>query len=156
MDYQVLIQTHTDTEPKKLPTLRQWIANNTNINYDKHYAVTKIWEPNLYPNWSLETDSFIIRLPSATADVANLVQLVEQCRENCRAIGIRLDKDRKGDYFLGVFPLDEWVWRRLGSSGYSISDPTPLPQPKKPRASKKPESQVLAEELEDGLDRIGL
>lgn len=61
-DYEYL-----DAQQEKLPTLRQYLKTNGKTKRPKKFLVCKIWIPNKYPSYSLETEHFRASVGKSTA-----------------------------------------------------------------------------------------
>lgn len=49
---------YTSFEKERTPTLRQYVKSKKGKNIPKKFMVVKIWVPNKYPSYSIETEHF--------------------------------------------------------------------------------------------------
>lgn len=59
--------TFTEITERRLPTLRQYLQAKRGKSIPKKFLVLKIWIPNKYPSYSLETEHFRASVGKNTA-----------------------------------------------------------------------------------------
>lgn len=58
---------YLDATQERLPTLRQYLNTSGKTKRPKKFLVCKIWVPNKYPSYSLETEHFRASVGKSTA-----------------------------------------------------------------------------------------
>lgn len=107
------------TPQAKLPTLRQWLKTVGEGKIAQAYMVTKVWKPNVYSNFTFETEKFRVRIDENHPLYSDLISLVpEWCKEDM-ALAVAVDEERDGSFEFK--DLEENVdWQELGETGYLI------------------------------------
>lgn len=132
----------------KLPTLKQFLK--TIPKKDKLpelYIVTKIWYPNQYPNFSLETERFIVRVNENSQLGTELLQLWEQIEDEEWCLGIKVVNRSFGEFELVNHETERCTWEDLGRYGRKLTvqerkkSPSRLSKGRdRKRDSRKPDS----------------
>lgn len=118
---------------KKLPTFAQWLKTASDADVSPRRYVEKIWLPNTFPNFTLETEVFRLRIVETTSIGATLSQLMEELADKESAVYVEIIDKKKGLYRVGVSDDEKASWEELGQSGFKL---TIQEKPTKKRAPK--------------------
>lgn len=90
-------KTFSRIEDEKLPTLRQYVKGKTGKAMPKRFLVTKVWYPNKYPSYGIETEHFRATV-GETTPLGNLItENLEtlQSSEKATFLSISLEDPKK-------------------------------------------------------------
>lgn len=124
---------------KKLPTFAQWLKTASDADISPRRFVEKIWLPNTFPNFTLETEVFRLRVVETSAIGATLSQLMEELADEESAVYVEIINKAKGLYRIGVADDEKASWETLGESGFKL---TIQDKPNKKRAPKNSSSKT--------------
>lgn len=134
-------ELRSDTSFKKLPTYNAWCIENLKRKTAEIYQVTVIFKPNKFPNYTLNTEQFTIRINENNPlfdefDHFYNYQLVDE--GICLGIKV-LDKENKL-FALSNMTDSKCYWEELGNVGVKVAETLPNKKPK--RSPKKPVSST--------------
>ena len=110
------------------PTFFQWCKSTKGEKTPDKLFVVKVWEPNKFPDLTLETEQFRLRVSHKSSLFSAIKDLIEQWAGEDTALAIaEIDKDGY-DFVLEVCETEKAEWGGLGSSGWTL---TILDKPKK-------------------------
>lgn len=124
---------------KKLPTFAQWLKVASDADVRPRRFVEKIWLPNTFPNFTLETEVFRLRVVETSAIGTTLSQLMEELADEESAVYVEVIDKAKGLYRIGVADDEKASWETLGESGFKL---TIQDKPNKKRAPKNSSSKT--------------
>ena len=118
---------------QKLPTFAQWLKVASDADVSARRYVTKIWLPNTFPNFTLETEVFRLRVNETSSIGATLTQLMEELADKESAVFVEIIDKKKGLYRVGTTDDEKASWEEMGQSGYKL---TIQEKPSRKRAPK--------------------
>lgn len=104
-------------ERPKLPTLRQWLKTQPKELPRTLFSIKFVWLPNIYPNFTFETDEFKVRVGDKSPIYDDLLVLVDQWCKDDDPIAIDLSNEE----VLFEFTLledYEVKWKTVGENGW--------------------------------------
>jgi hypothetical protein len=106
---------------EKLPTMSQYLKQNTDVKYPLYSTLTTIWFPGTWDNYSLESKLFRINIgtnhPLYSAIDSGIVRLLE---ETDTALLIEL---MDGQGTVGIRESSLYgKYSRIGNAGYKFSE----------------------------------
>lgn len=103
-----------------LPTIKQWMKSVGREALDCTYLIKIVWLPNLYPNISLDTEAFRVRLSPGNFLYSVVQENIEDWIDNDRVIGIQIDSRIPLKLTLLELETDQASWDELGEHGYKL------------------------------------
>lgn len=83
------------------------------------YLVTKVWTPNVYDNFTFETEKFRVRVDDSHPLYDSLVAIIPDWFKEDMALAICVDEARDGSF--DFKDSEENVdWQKLGETGYLL------------------------------------
>lgn len=145
----------SESDFEKLPTLTQYLKKvPKKQKLPDLYIVTKIWYPNNYPNFSLETEYFMVRVKEDTQLGTELLQYWDQMEEEEWCLALRVTNRSFAEFELVNHETERCTWEDLGRYGRKLTiqekKKTPSRMSKardKKRDSRKPDA--TADSLQD-------
>lgn len=145
----------SESDFEKLPTLTQYLKKvPKKQELPDLYIVTKIWYPNNYPNFSLETEQFMVRVKEDTQLGTELLQYWDQMEEEEWCLALRVTNRSFAEFELVNHETERCTWEDLGKFGRRLTvqekKKTPSRMSKardKKRDSRKPDA--TADSLQD-------
>ena len=124
----------------KLPSLLQWLKTIPSDSPTVHKVVKLVWFPNQFPNFTVDTESFRLRISLEQFDEAELTDLFETAIQDKAVLRVIVDPSQKGEWTIEELEGEIGEWEQLGESGYrcSVGD---KPKTKTKRVPKKPVSE---------------
>jgi hypothetical protein len=107
-------------ENDSLPTIKQWMKSVSREALDCTFILKIVWLPNLYPNISLDTEAFRVRLSPGNFLFDVVQQNIEDWIDNDRVIGIQIESRIPLKLTLLELEKDCASWDELGEHGYKI------------------------------------
>lgn len=105
----------------RLPTFFQWCKANKEEKTANRYYVTKVWMPNKFPDLTLETESFRLRVNHKSPLFAELGNVLSRLSHEDAAIALcEIDKETY-DFTLEVVEGEQCDWEPLGETGYRLT-----------------------------------
>lgn len=127
----------SDSSFKKLPTYNVWCVENLNRKTAEIYQVVLIFKPNKFPNYTLNTEQFTVRISEDNPLFDDFDHFYnDQLVDEGICLGVKvLDKENK------LFALcnmgdSKCYWEELGNVGVRVSKT--VPNKKAKRSPKKP------------------
>lgn len=103
------------------PTFFQWCKENKDQKTPLKFFVVKVWKPSKFPDLTLETEQFRLRIHHKSALFKSLIELLEQFSGDSAALAItEIDKDEY-DYVLEICEGEKSDWESLGQSGWKLT-----------------------------------
>lgn len=117
MRYESNAKEHQET----LPTFIQWCKTEKDSQTAEKYFVTKIWLPNKYPDITLETEVFRLRVSHKTSLFEGLKDNFDEWSNSDVALSIcEIDKE-SFDFTLEVSESEKATWESLGETGVKLT-----------------------------------
>ena len=98
---------------KKLPTFAQWLKTASDSDVSPRRYVEKIWLPNTFPNFTLETEVFRLRVNETSSIGATLSQLVDELADKESAVYVEVLDKKKGLYRVGISDDEKASWEEM-------------------------------------------
>lgn len=117
MRYESNAKEHQDV----LPTFIQWCKTEKDSQTADKYFVTKIWLPNKYPDITLETEVFRLRVSHKTSLFESLKDNFDGWSNSEVALSVcEIDKESL-DFTLEVSDDEKATWESLGETGVKLT-----------------------------------
>ena len=101
-----------------LPTFFQWCKANIGKTVKQKHVVTKIWLPNKFPDLTVETELFRLRISHKAPVFSAVRESVQQFVDNNLVLAISEVDLETYDYTLEVMDGETGYWVELGTSGW--------------------------------------
>ena len=120
-----------------LPSFLQWLKTLPSDTPKLHKVVKVVWFPNKFPNFTVDTESFRLRLSPEQFDEPELTDLFETSISRKAVLCVVVDPAEKGAWAIEELEDEVGVWEEVGTYGYkcSVAD-KPKSEPK--RVPRKP------------------
>ena len=130
--------TYSDeAQSAPLPSFRVWLRTLPKDGPSPVKVVRKVWFPNQFPNFALETESYRLRIPANGAASADLEAEFLSSFESEEVLVIRVIDPRSASFEVETLEGERGIWTALGAYGHACEV-----QAKKSkaleRATKKP------------------
>jgi hypothetical protein len=126
---------------EKLPTFREYCKAKGQEAEKSLKVVTVVWFPNQFPNFTLDTESFRLRINCQEDDSIETTDFLESAIEQEQVLAIRVTDAKKLAYEVDVLPNESGTWEKLGSNGYKCTV-NERKSVKKPRVSKSQQTSA--------------
>lgn len=106
------------TEEDKLPTINQYVKRMGNKKLPNRFHVQRIWFPNKYPNYSVETDKFRVSVSPRQPIGKALKNSLDALYDSDTSISVVLVLTESGKPSVKFVPTKEtgkWVYIRPDS-----------------------------------------
>ena len=121
----------------KLPSLLLWLKTIPSDSPIVHKVIKRVWFPNQFPNFTVDTESFRLRISTERFDETELTDFFESAVEKKAVLCIVVDPAKKGKWEVEELEGEIGEWDELGGWGYKCSVADKPKQPKQ-RVPKKP------------------
>lgn len=111
-----------ETDPDKLPSVRQWMNTVSAEALEPVRLVKVIWTPNLYSNYSLDTEAFRVRVKPTDALFAVLENNLDDWIENDVVLAIKIEGRKIPKVTLMTLDSEKCDWDSLGDYGWKSSN----------------------------------
>lgn len=101
----------------KLPSLLQWIKTIPSDSPVLHKVVKLVWFPNQFPNFTVDTESFRLRISTDRFDEAELTDFFESSIEEKKVLCVVVDPAEKGKWSIEELEDEIGEWEQLGAAG---------------------------------------
>lgn len=139
----------------KLPTVAQWMKTVNSDAWGVTRLVKLIWTPNLYDNFSLDTEVYRFRVSPSHSLFEVLEENLELWVENMSVLALQLDSGKKSTMTLLTLDNEQAEWTALGANGWRLGQVEAKPKAKreyKTRKLRAPEQPPLSEPPEEASD----
>lgn len=137
----------------KLPTLSQWIKTVSSEAILATRLVKLIWTPNLYDNYSLDTEVYRFRISPNHALFNVLEEELENWLENMTVLALQLEGTKKPSITLLTLDNEVGEWSALGDHGWKIGQVEAKPK-KTSSAKTRTKSATLPTPPQDALQDV--
>jgi len=127
------IKGKASTDNGSLPTLLQYCKSTLEEETKKDFVIVKVWLPNQFPNVTLETEDFRIRINEKADTYSEVLDFIESCKEEGKVMLVRVTDTKSGAYEIDSFQSEIGEWEELGAYGLKV---TVKDRPKSRRKSK--------------------
>lgn len=112
----LLNQEYTNFENERTPTLRQYVKSKKGKSIPKKFMIVKIWVPNKYPSYSIETEHFRASIgkdtPIGVALKNSWSEVTDSEKSMCISVARDGDKVKSLSFSQGS---NNGYWRDIGS-----------------------------------------
>lgn len=111
-----------ETDPDKLPSVAQWIKTVSAEALEPVRLVKLIWIPNLYDNYSLDTEAFRVRVKPGNYLFDILQQHLEEWVEGDIVLAIKIEGRKIPKITLMTLDSEQCDWDSIGDYGWKMSN----------------------------------
>lgn len=129
----------------KLPTVSQWMKTVSSEAKISIRLVKQLWIPNLFDNYSLDTESYRFRVPPSHGLFRVLEDNLEDWIENDAVLALHLSDSKKPEMTLLTLDNEMSVWSEMGAYGWKLGQVEA--KPKKTSGYKTRKSNALSSAL---------
>lgn len=136
--------TATDNfDADKLPSVKQWMRTVSKEALEPVRIVKLIWLPNLFDNYSLDTEAFRLRVAPSQQLFQILEDNLDEWLETGAVLGLQIEGSKRPKITLLTLDGEECEWDALGEHGFKMSNLAARKKPKgKTRASQTASTAV--------------
>jgi hypothetical protein len=87
----------------------------------KDFVIVKVWLPNKFPNVTLETEDFRIRVNEKADTYSEILDFIKSCEEEGKVMLVRITDTKTGAYEIDSFEREVGEWEFLGDYGLKIT-----------------------------------
>lgn len=113
---------------EQLPTFFQWCKQHKGEKIAQRYVIEKVWTPNKYPDLTLETCAFRLRVSAKSSVFQELQNTLSQLIQSDSVLAISEIDLSEYDYVVEVLDGERGEWETLGEYGWKC---TVLDKPKR-------------------------
>lgn len=114
------IETNAKDGQEQKPTFFQWCKANKDKKTALIYPVEKVWIPNKYPDLTLETSAFRVRISRNSQAFKTLEDCLSGFIESDSLLAISEIDLLEYDYVIEVVESEKACWEPLGQFGYKV------------------------------------
>lgn len=104
----------------KLPTVSQWMKTTSKEAWEVTRLVKLIWTPNVFDNYSLDTESFRIRIGPNHSFFEVLEENLELWIEDRSVLAVSFTSDKKPQMTFELLEKEQADWSPLGDHGWKL------------------------------------
>lgn len=104
-----------------LPTFFQWCKENKDQKTPLKFFVVRVWEPNKFPDITLETEQFRLRVHHKSPLFSAIRDLIDGWAHQNTAIAITEIDKVEYDFVFEISETETAEWEPLGSSGWKVT-----------------------------------
>lgn len=104
-----------------LPTFIQWCKTQKDSQTAETYFVTKVWLPNKFPDLTLETETFRLRISHKSRLFESLMECLPSWELNGTALLVSEIEKETFDFTLEVSEVENADWEPLGDTGRKLT-----------------------------------
>lgn len=127
------IKGKASTDNGSLPTLLQYCKSSLEHETKKNFTIVKVWLPNQFPNVTLETEDFRIRINEKADTYSEVLEFIDSCKEEGKVMLVRITDSKNGSYEIDSYESEVGEWEELGTYGLKV---TVKDKPKSRRKSR--------------------
>lgn len=110
------------SDADRLPTINQWMKTVSKEALEPVRVIKTIWCPNLYTNYSLDTESFRLRVSPENPLFSVLEDNLDEWVEQGTVIAIQIEGVKKPKIHLMTLDNESGEWDALGDFGWKLSN----------------------------------
>ena len=110
--------SNASSQFEKLPTFLKWLRTQESQIQGTCKIVTKIWFPSKFPNFSLDTESYRLRVPITEDNELELTDLFESSIHEEKVLAIYVVDKKEAKFTIKDLEGEKGVWEELGGTGY--------------------------------------
>ena len=111
-------QSNASDGQNNLPTFFQWCKEHLDKRTPGKFIVTKVWLPNKYPDLTLETEVFRLRISHKALIFSSVRESIDQFTDGNMVLAISEVDKESYDYTLEVLEGEVGSWTELGATGW--------------------------------------
>lgn len=123
-------ESELNSNADKLPSVFQWLKTVSKEATVPVRIVKVLWFPNLYNNYSLDTEAYRLRVSEGDSLYQVLEANLENWLESGCVIGLEVTGQKVRKIKLSILETDECDWDQLGEHGWKCSAVRPKTNPK--------------------------
>lgn len=128
------LQLHAESQFEKLPSLLSYCKSKGKEAEKGVALVTTVWFPNQFPNLSIDTEKYRVRISTKGDNALEVIDFLESAIEQEQVLMVRITDAKKLAYELDILETESATWQSLGEHGRRC---TVDEKKSKPRASKR-------------------
>ena len=103
---------------KKLPTFLKWLKSEPFNVEGKLKVVTMVWFPSEYPNITIDTECFRLRIPITGDNAEEVQEWFSLSFQQDEVLAVRIDDKKLGKFSVINIPGERGAWEPVGETGY--------------------------------------
>lgn len=111
-----------ESDADKLPSVNQWIKTVSSEALEPVRLVKMIWTPNLYDNYSLDTEAFRVRIKPKDLLFEILEANLNDWMESDVVLAIKIEGRKIPRITLMTLDSEKCDWDSLGDYGWKMSN----------------------------------
>lgn len=133
----------------KLPTVAQWMKSTSKDHWGAPKIVKMIWIPNLFDNYSLDTEYFRVRIGPNHGFFSVLEETLDTWVEDRSVLTVCLSDDKKPALIFDILVNERADWSPLGDYGWKLGqvEAYKLERAKTKTLKRQIQSQLALSEL---------
>lgn len=124
----------SDSVSDNLPSFKQFCTSVSKDVEGTFYVVKFVWKPSLYPNFTLDTEKFRLRVPETSGLYSVLELSLPDLVESDSLLAISPTSLASRTFVLTTLDNERAIWEPLGTKGWKLA--VQEKRSKKSRASK--------------------
>ena len=120
-----------------LPSFAQFLKTIPLEDKEFRKFIRVVWFPNKFPNFTVDTESFRLRIPVSESNQLELTDEFESSIESDKVLCVVFNPSQKGEWAIEELEGELGDWEELGSNGFKCSV-REKPKGKSKRVPKKP------------------
>lgn len=104
-----------------LPTFAHFCKSSGEEAFKPQYQIKVIWKPGLFPNFTLETERFRLRVPPSSQLFQLLEEQLEIWIDSGKSPYLRVLDPKKQTFELDFLQNTEVEWEELGTKGWKVA-----------------------------------
>lgn len=106
---------------ENLPTLAQFCKSSGDEAFRPQYQVKVIWKPGLFPNYTLETEKFRLRVPENSQLFQLLEEELQGWIDSKRGLYLKIVDPKRTSFEFDFLVNTEVTWEELGTKGWKVA-----------------------------------
>lgn len=115
------IKGNAESQFEKLPSFMAYCKSKGKEAEGKLKVVATVWFPNKFPNFSLDTESYRLRVPSKGSDAIEITDFLETAIDEGKVLAVRCDSTKDYAYEVLVLENESGAWEQIGESGWKCT-----------------------------------
>ena len=120
-----------------LPSFSQFLKTTPLEDKEFRKFIRVIWFPNKFPNFTVDTESFRLRIPLTDDNTIEITDEFESAIKGQKVLCVVFNPSEKGQWTIEELEGETGDWEELGSNGFKCSV-REKPKGKSKRVPKKP------------------
>lgn len=111
------LQLNAESQFEKLPSLLSYCKSKGKEAEKGIALVTTVWFPNQFPNLSLDSEKYRVRISTKGNDAVAVIDFIESAIDQEKVLFIRIVDAKKYAYEIDVLENETATWVSLGDHG---------------------------------------